>query len=253
MAKKVLVKDNKVLSLHSGKVLGAPENYDLDTYLNFYMPFGGTITLRRIGSPTVVELEYSTDGGRTWHIWEEVGTDRTVELPQEGRVWIRNTSETSTGFSTSTSDYYQFVCSKHIILYGQINSLLCKNPQNSVVSNYCFRSLFYDCRGVIKLPLFPPSSSGHFMQGCFGRTSITDADIQTEGVLSTLAFNNMFYQCAMLNKIVLRVSGLGTNALAGWVLGVGSTGDFYCPAELTLSTGGNGIPSGWTRHDLSEL
>ena len=41
-----------------------------------------------------------------------------------------------------------------------------------------------------------------------------------------------------------------TNSTAVWLSNVSPTGDFYCPAELTIPTGANGIPSGWTRHDI---
>lgn len=38
------------------------------------MPNGGTISLNKTGSPTVVELEYSLDGGKTWTVWTEDGS-----------------------------------------------------------------------------------------------------------------------------------------------------------------------------------
>ena len=233
MAKKVLVKDNKVLSLHSGKVLGAPENYDLDTYLNFHMPFGGTITLRRTGSPTVVELEYSTDGGQTWHIWEEVGTDRTLTLPQEGRMWIRNTSETSTGFSTLNTSYYCFIFDQSVFAYGDIRSLVCKTPTDGVATDYCFNRLFYDNNGTRNLLTSP---------------KLTFTEIPTRGYFL------MFCGCQKLQRVITYMTDISASyAIYQWLSSVSYSGHFYCDPNLTIPTGVSGIPTDWTRHDLSEL
>jgi hypothetical protein len=42
-----------------------------------------------------------------------------------------------------------------------------------------------------------------------------------------------------------------SNCLSSWLYNVSPSGDFYCPAELTIPTGASGIPSGWTRHDIN--
>lgn len=254
MAKKVLVKDNKVLSLHSGKVLSAPENYDLDTYLNFYMPFGGTITLRRVGSPTVVELEYSTDGGRTWQIWEEVGTDRTLTLPQEGRMWIRNMSETSTRFSLGdNNNYYRFYITDCTYANGNCNSLLCKNSNNAIITSYCFANLFHSTF-IVSAPSLP-SVIGEIW--CYANT-FRNTLFKEFTLPFTDAYNRMYSQMFVgskyLNRIVMYSTRLNVSyPIINWVDGVSPTGDFYCDSNLTIPTGTSGIPTGWTRHDLSEL
>lgn len=234
MAKKVLVKDNKILSLNNGKVLCAPENYDLDTYLNFYMPFGGTITLRRVGSPTVVELEYSTDGGSTWTIWEEVDNDRTLTLPVEGRMWLRNTSVTSTRFSLDTSNYYNIILNKLTFANGKINSLLCKNPDNATCSDFCFSRLF--------------SNYGA------GYRNLVTSPILTFTTLSVRSYYSLFSGAFPLHKVVTYMTDISANScLYIWMADINTSGDFYCDQNLTIPSGQNGIPSGWTRHDLSEL
>lgn len=220
--------------------------------LNFYMPFGGTITLRRTGSPTVVELEYSTDGGRTWQIWEEVGTYRTLTLPAEGRMWIRNTSETSKRFSTSINDYYRFLFNYYTAGYGNINSLLCKNPDNASVSNDCFFRLFYYARMECFLRL--PSTLANFScREMFRYSQITTVVLPALNV-PTMGYYYMFDNSTYLRKVVLYATSFGSSALGNWLQTVASTGDFYCDPDLTIPTGSvSGIPSGWTRHDLSEL
>lgn len=197
--------------------------------LNFHMPFGGTITLRRAGSPTVVELEYSTDGGQTWHIWEEVGTDRTITLPQDGRVWIRNTSETSTGFSTSASSYYRFYIDKTTFGYGNIASLMCKNPSDATLtSNGDFKYLFWGAP-LGSSPYLPfETLKNNSYLALFRQTDVQLIITKMKDISASMCLNN-------------------------WMYGIRFAGDIYCPPELTIPVGPSGIPSNWTRHDLSEL
>lgn len=200
--------------------------------LNFYMPFGGTITLRRVGSPTVVELEYSTDGGQTWHIWEEVDTDRTITLPQDGRVWIRNTSEISTRFSLGVGSYYKFISNKHYYANGNIASLKCKNPSLAVADNYDFVFLFNE-------------------------SPLLSSPRMTFKVLKQRQYQSCFRATTTIRVItdMTDISAVGSTDywFSQLVLQGGVYGDFYCPSELTIPTGQNGIPTGWTRHDLEEL
>lgn len=57
----------------------------------------------------------------------------------------------------------------------------------------------------------------------------------------------MFSGCASLNKItMLATDNSAYRCLFSWVSGVSSTGTFIKKANLTLSTGISGIPSGWT-------
>ena len=51
------------------------------------------------------------------------------------------------------------------------------------------------------------------------------------------------------NIVTLEYS-IDQDSLTHWVKGVPAVGDFYCPEDLMLSTGENGIPSGWTRHNI---
>ena len=293
---------------HSGSDCWEVEVPELDV-LNFYMPFGGTITLRRIGSPTVVELEYSTDGGRTWHIWEEVDNLRTVVLPADGRVWVRNTSDVQKRFSLSTSDYYKYSFTGTVEAHGNINSLLCRNAASvTTLANYCYRSMFNGCTSLTKTPELPattlaPACYRSMFSGCTsltktpelpattlandcyyymfyncisltkapelpattlanycyrsmfsGCTSLTKTPELPATTLANYCYYGMFYGCDSLVGISTRMNNItASNCLLDWTNGVSPTGDFYCPPELTISTGPSGIPSGWTRHDLSEL
>ena len=63
----------------------------------------------------------------------------------------------------------------------------------------------------------------------------------------------MFSYCRKLNYVkCLATDTSTTDCTKGWLEGVSSTGDFYAPASANWSSGASGIPSGWTRHDITE-
>lgn len=206
--------------------LGKPYRPTTDA-MNFYMPNGGTIILRRTGSPTVVELEYSLDGGETWTVWNEVGNVRSLTLTAGQRLYVRNTSETSTGFSSSGLNYYHFEFSNQCYADGLITSLLCKQPNNAVLSDACLKLLFYNQSNLLQSPIIP------------------------ETPLAQYCYYYLFQNCSNLVKVIAKFTQIaGINSITNWMIGVSPTGDFYCPASLTIPVGSSGIPSGWTRHDI---
>ena len=61
----------------------------------------------------------------------------------------------------------------------------------------------------------------------------------------------MFYGCTNLKYIkCLATDTSASNCTNGWIIGISSTGDFYTPAATIWTSGINGIPTGWTRHDV---
>lgn len=250
--------------------------------LNFYMPNGGTVNLRKRGTPTVVELEYTLDRGETWTVWQPNNDDgtRSLTLTAGQRVYIRNTSKTQTSFSTDTNNYYRFSFTETVEAYGNINSLLCRNAGTVTdVGSSCYRQLFYNNSFLITAPELPATVIGYasyrgMFQACtslvtppklpatrlseycyfgmfFGCTSLIMAPELPATRLANYCYRAMFQGCQKLRELSTKMTNISaTDCLADWLDGVAAQGDFYCPAELTISTGYNGIPSGWTRHDI---
>ena len=250
-------------------------------YLNFSMPNGGTVTLIRNGTPTEVTLEYSLDNGDTWAEWIETENVRSLTLAAGQTMHLRNTSETNTGFSTgsSTTDIYRFSFSANTYAGGNTNSLLCKNPQNAVITENCFNRLFLNTK-LVTAPALP---STEIARGCYnytfrecrflesapevlpatttypycyyymfeGCTSLVKASKILAESIASYACGGMFRNDTALNYIYTAMNEISAQtSIANWVDGVAANGDFYCPAELTIPTGSSGIPSGWTRHDI---
>lgn len=252
--------------------------------LNFYMPNGGTISLNKTGTPTVVELEYSLDRGATWTVWaEDQDGNRSLTLTAGQRMYIRNTSTSSTKFSTSTSDYYRFHFDGDVYASGSVMSLLCKNEIYDITCTYCFYNLFYNCTtlrtaadltatkiearcyhniyygcsSLVTPPIVAATTYGtfgtqayHFYSAFAYCTSMESAPILRLPYAGPSTYYRTFYGCTNLKKVVTYMTSLDSNSLYSWLSGVAATGDFYCPAELTIPTGNSGIPSGWTRHDI---
>jgi hypothetical protein len=236
---------------------GQPQPIIDPTWLYFTMPEGGTVTLTKTGAPTDVTLEYSLDNGASWTEWIESGNVRTLTLAAGRTVHIRNTSETSTGFSTGGSDYYNFAFSSDTYVGGNTDSLLCENPQNATITSYCYNSLFRNCTTLTMSDTFTlPSTT--LANGCYGSmfrdcTNLTMSNtfVLPATTLPNVCYTYMFRGCSNVNLIrtnMINISAM--NCLFWWLSGVSPTGDFYCPTELTIPTGESGIPIGWTRHDI---
>lgn len=227
-------------------------DYDV---LNFYMPNGGTISLNKTGSPTVVELEYWLDENKQWLIWQpDDDGNRSLTLTVGQRIYIRNTSETQTGFSTSNSSYYQFAFTDIVEAHGNTNNLLCKNADSvTTLSSFCYRYLFRNITSLVTAPKLPTTTIADscYRAMFFNCTYLVTAPELPAIVLYDNCYRAMFQNCASLRTITTRMTDISaTTCLYNWVSNVAATGDFYCPAELTIQTGGGGIPSGWTRHDI---
>lgn len=277
--------DSRLTGIPRDSASGIPTGWnrvDVDPWLNFEMPNGGTITLTRNGNPTAVVLEYSLDRGATWQEWQEAGNVRTLNLQAQrdlNRVWLRNTSPTSTGLSTSDTDYYKFAFDDAVNAYGDTRSLLCNDVQNAVIVNYVFCRLFYGCATLMTAPRLdaaniaqycyaymftnatalaeaPEIVSAQTYSNCFrsmfqGCTALVFAPILKASTIYGGSYRRMFYGCSSLNLVVLHATtASATNCTYQWLTGVAATGDIYCPQSLVFTSTDGGVPSGWTRHDL---
>ena len=113
---------------------------------------GSTVILHKYWNPTSITLETSTDGNN----WDSYTFDSTITLSNVwDKVYFRNTSETTTWFTTNTSNIYQFEMSWSISWSWDITSLINKNCTTSIISDYCFAVLFSSCSSLMKPPKLP--------------------------------------------------------------------------------------------------
>lgn len=250
-------------------------------WLRFEMPDGGDITLTRNGNPTTVVLEYSLDNGSTWTVWNEVGNVRTLTLAAGGRVWLRNQSGTSTGFSTSGTDYYNFAFSDTVNAYGDTRSLLCAMPFAGEITNYAFFALFYNCKSLVRSPELPATSladncysytffgcrslvqapdlpSTTLARNCYesifqGCWSLEQAPYLPATTLSDYCYYGMFASCGLLDEVTMLATDISaTGCLDNWLDTVAASGTLHLDSRLTgiPRDSASGIPTGWNRVDV---
>ena len=142
---------------------------------------------------------------------------------------------------------------------GNIASLN-KGTDDAYKTNYLtaddhgYLFLFRDCTGLTQAPELPATT---LTNGCYDSmfrncTSLTQAPELPATTLASNCYDGMFRGCTLLSYIKCLATDISaSNCTNGWVIGVSSTtGDFYTPAATTWVSGANGIPTGWTRHDI---
>lgn len=103
---------------------------------------GSTVKLQKYWSPTVVNLEISTD----WSSWRDYNMNsaiwETITLTNIwDKVYFRNKSSTPTEFS-KLNNYYYFKFTGSIAASWDITFLLCNSGTDTLQWDYCFMYLF---------------------------------------------------------------------------------------------------------------
>ena len=155
-----------------------------------------TVQLTQVWTPTAVSLETSTDltTRTTYTIWSTITLSNIWD-----KIYMRNTSETDTGFGWSTSNYYQFVMSWSIAASWDIGYLLNKNSTLEA-SYFCFYRLFMYCTSLTSTPVFPATTLVH---SCYKQMFLGCTNLETLPELPALTvenycYFNMFYGCSKI-------------------------------------------------------
>lgn len=164
---------------------------------------GSTIALQKTGSPTAITLETSTDNitRTTYTIWDIVTLNNIGD-----KVYWRNTSETTTGFSTSSNNYYRFNLTWDINASGDTTSLINKNGTDTLSWSHCFYRLFYNSswNNVLKTaPSLPATTiTGYcYNQMFYYCTWLTTAMELPATTLQTYCYYTMFRYCSNLEQL----------------------------------------------------
>lgn len=220
-----------------------------------------------------VSLECSTDK-QTWTPWD---WEAATYLDEGDKLYLRGTNTT---LSDSSNSWY-FRMSGSIAASGDITTML--DPDGSVASlpaysfyrlfnncpslttapsmksvttigNYACDAMFTECTALATLPdLDNVTTVGQWgMAGMFeGCTSLTTApDLRNITSVGSYGCAAMYHSCSSLLTIYApSVSSWNTTNFNGWAGSVGSGGTMWKPSALTIPTGNNGVPAGWTTQD----
>ena len=117
----------------------------------------------------------------------------------------------------------------------------------------CYYDMFYGCTSLVQAPELPATTlAGSCYYDMFsGCTSLTQAPELPATTLTASCYYQMFDGCYNLKYIKCLATNIPPyNCTYNWVHRVSSTGDFYTPAAADWINGTDGIPTGWTRHDI---
>ena len=124
----------------------------------------------------------------------------------------------------------------------------------TTLANYCYQKMFYGCTNLTAAPELPATTLKDFcyQQMFYKCTALTTAPELPATTLVKGCYNQMFNNCKNLNCIKVHFTNhSASSCLTSWLSLVASSGTFYKPSGLTdMSSGGSGIPSGWTVVDF---
>ena len=121
----------------------------------------------------------------------------------------------------------------------------------TTLANKCYNSMFFKCTSLTTAPSVLPATTlanncyDAMFQGC---SSLTTAPELPATTLVSSCYNAMFSGCTHLNYIKCLATNISvTSSTSNWVKSVAASGTFIKEASMTSWTEGiNGIPSGWT-------
>ena len=152
-------------------------------------------------------------------------------------------------YNPANDSYYYYNMFKGCTSLTQAPALPAKT-----LTDYCYYSMFYDCTSLTQAPALPATT---LAQNCYnsmfyGCKRLTQAPELPATETFQGCYNSMFRGCKKLNYVKCLLASVYEDYYTGsWLYGVSPTGDFYTPAATNWTTGANGIPSGWTRHDIT--
>ncbi len=156
-----------------------------------------TVQLTKTWNPTVVTLETSRDGSTrtTYTAWNTITLSNIWD-----KVYFRNTSESTTAFSISSSSFYRFVMTWSIAASGDVNYLINKNSTDTLVWQYTYNWLFVWCSQLTSAPKLPATTLTEYcyilmFQNCSNLETIPEIPAL---VLPTQCCRVMFNGCTKI-------------------------------------------------------
>lgn len=184
---------------------------------------GGTVQLKKSGSPSNITLDYTTDGGSTWTTWSSANGNLAISLSAGGAATLKGDNNT---FSVGNGDYYHFELSGVDLVEGNVMSLVDSTIESTTIpcaycfislfaavyncdfdvelpattlTNRCYNGMFNGCNGMTHTPELPATALADYCyQGMFTGTSITQAPALPATTLASGCYESMFQGCTAL-------------------------------------------------------
>lgn len=180
----------------------------------------------------------------------------------------------STNFTVNKGSFSKLFMSCQTVHTSPVKKLFMATTTNSVTG--AFHCIFHSASNVEFQPVISQSAAhGTHFAYAFRSTGIKTAIIPFSSTATMLFYYGFrgapvetvllkgatlpdircaFFDCPNLKKVVAYTTTWRTLTDNIFNSQIPSTGDFYCRPELTISVNSyKGIPSGWTRRNLSEI
>ena len=124
----------------------------------------------------------------------------------------------------------------------------------TTLADYCYDLMFDGCTSLTQAPELPATTLADYcyfemFKDC---TSLVRAPELPATTLTNYCYRSMFSGCTKLKYVkCLATKTSATNCTTNWLNNVSATGDFYAPKGISWSSGISGIPSGWTRYNIT--
>ena len=160
----------------------------------------------------------------------------------------------TTAPSISAITMAQYCCYR--MFYGCTGLTSAPAIQATTVASNCCRDMFRGCTGIVTGPTILPAMTMEelcYQAMFYGCTSLTNAPSLPATTLAQSCYSGMFNDCSSLSSITCNATDISASRCTNnWVNGVAASGTFYKnPDNTSWTTGGNGIPSGWTVQDIA--
>lgn len=207
--------------------------------LNLTPTIYGKITLIKEASAPTASFQYSTDAVN-WITWDaDAQGIRTLVINHDGgsgyiplgsTIYIKTIGRQTLSIGKNIGRCHHFEVPPYTIIGGCLDSLLTENDYDENVMNregFGLANIFRDCSiiGTIR--------------------------IKSKSIRYSYALNNAFAGCVDLRRVILETKDYHSGALDNWLDNTaGNAGVIYCPHDLQLNSGADGLPDGWTRIDI---
>ena len=122
------------------------------------------------------------------------------------------------------------------------------------LAEYCYYNMFRSCYGLTQVPVLPATTlaEGVYANMFYNCNKLVAAPDLPAPTLATYCYNSMFRGCPKLNSVRCLATDISaSDCTKDWLYNAPATGDFYTPVSTAwLIDNDDGIPTGWTRHDI---
>ena len=248
-----------------GAITTSPYTYDPAAAAEEPVTLATPLTIEAITAGTIsvsdpeAGMQYSKNGGAKTTMSESTTID--VAAGDKVAFYGKGTEITSYSGTNITGSGDGFTCK----VYGNIMSLVDEEnfaTATTLSANYTFNSLFYDFTTLTDASglLLPATTLAKYcyrqmFQGC---TALTTAPELPATELAQYCYYQMFRDCSKLATVTcLATSGINqSGSTANWLRDAGSqvqgTKTIYTVSTADWPSGNNGIPSGWTRANVTQ-